>query len=228
MKRLLGRYNHPRQIHQMHVCRIIEVPPLKDGTGKEIRALHDLIIQHLRALKSLGHEPSHLFVGDETWLGHYMFEWQRHSHEHVTSQTIKNYSISSTFVHKQLKPHLRRNVLQGQSSPWLRRQLSQIVALSCGQEKHQLYACAKFRSLSHAEKLNLLRSNRYYLNCLCPGHFVKKCKSLNHCKHCQRPHHTLLHRGKFYSQAGHHHTYSCRHYIKCCEWISHATCICSI
>jgi len=66
MKRLLGRYNHPRQIHQMHVCRIIEVPPLKDGTGKEIRALHDLIIQHLRALKSLGHEPSHLFVGDET------------------------------------------------------------------------------------------------------------------------------------------------------------------
>ena len=68
--------------------------------------------------------------------------------------------------------------------------------ISCGLEKHQLYSCAKFRSLSHAEKMNLLRSKNYCLNCLRPGHFVKKCRLLNHCKLCQRPHHTLLHQEK--------------------------------
>ena len=31
------------------------------------------------------------------------------------------------------------------------------------------------------------------MNCLKPGHFVKHCKSLHHCKACQKPHHTLLH-----------------------------------
>ena len=79
-----GTTNRPRQIHQTHVCRIVEAPPLKDGTGKEIHALHNLVIQHLRALKSLGHEPSQAFITsllemklDSTT----MFEWQRHSQD---------------------------------------------------------------------------------------------------------------------------------------------------
>ena len=65
--------------------------------------------------------------------------------------------------------------------------------IACGQEKHQLYMCSKFRSLPHAEKRELLRSKFHCINCLSPGHFVKRCKSLNRCKHCQKPHHTLLH-----------------------------------
>ena len=84
---------------------------------------------------------------------------------------------------------------QSPSTLWLLAQhLQTIACISCGVEKHQLYACAKFRSLPHSEKIELLRSNNC-LNCLRPGHFVK-CRSLNHCKHCQRPHHTLLHQEK--------------------------------
>ena len=62
IKCLQERYDRPRQIHQTHMHWIVEAPVLKDGTGKEIRALHDLVIQHLRALKSLGHEPSQAFI----------------------------------------------------------------------------------------------------------------------------------------------------------------------
>ena len=39
----------------------------------------------------------------------------------------------------------------------------------------------------------LLRSKNHCLNCIRPGHFVKKFKSLHCCKVCQKPHHTLLH-----------------------------------
>ena len=31
------------------------------------------------------------------------------------------------------------------------------------------------------------------MKCFKPGHLIKQCKSLHHCKLCQQPHHTLLH-----------------------------------
>ena len=61
---------------------ILEVTPLKDGSARELRVLHDTVQQHVRALKSLGYEPSGPFITsvielklDETT----MFEWQFHS-----------------------------------------------------------------------------------------------------------------------------------------------------
>ena len=70
-----------------------------------------------------------------------------------------------------------------------------VNCIACGQEKHQLlyYVLYKFRSLSHTEKSELLRSRNYYLNCLHHGHYTNKCRSLNRCKHCQKCHNTLLH-----------------------------------
>ena len=111
IKCLQERYDHPHQIHQTHVRRIVEAPALKDGTGKEIRALHDLVVQHIRALKSLGHEPPQAFMTsllemklDPTT----MFEWQRHSQE---QRDVPDYQMVE---HKQLKSHLhlRRSEFQ--------------------------------------------------------------------------------------------------------------------
>ena len=196
VKCLQERYDRPRQIHQTHVRRIVEAPPLKDGSGKEIRALHDLVVQHLRALKSLGHEPSQAFITsllemklDSTT----MFEWQRHSQEHTD---VPDYQELLDFLNlraqaSEAAPEKKRAAKPIHSLVFHTQQPDSCIA--CGQEKHLLYVCTKFRSLSHAEKIDLLRSKGYCLNCLRPGHFVKKCKSLNHCKHCQKPHHSLLH-----------------------------------
>ena len=66
--------------------RIVEAPPLKDGTGKEIHALHGLVVQHLRALTSLSHEPSQAFMTSLLEMkldSNTMFEWQRHSQDHT-------------------------------------------------------------------------------------------------------------------------------------------------
>ena len=54
---LQARYDKPRLIHQTHVRMILEAPALKDGSGRELRRLHDTAQQHLGALKSLGHKP---------------------------------------------------------------------------------------------------------------------------------------------------------------------------
>ena len=61
-------------------CTIVEAPSLKDGSGKELGRLDDVLVQHLQALKVMDYKPS-LFV---TFLIELKldqattFEWQRH------------------------------------------------------------------------------------------------------------------------------------------------------
>lgn len=58
---LKARYNRPRFIHRAHVRTIMDAPPLKDGNGRELRRPHDVLQQHLRALKSMKTEPDPSF-----------------------------------------------------------------------------------------------------------------------------------------------------------------------
>ena len=79
IKCLESRYDRLCLIHQMHVRKIA---PLKDGNGKELRRLHDVLQQHLRALKSMDHEPSGSFITSMIELKldqSTMFEWQKFS-----------------------------------------------------------------------------------------------------------------------------------------------------
>ena len=46
-------YDCPRLIHQMHVRLILEIPALEEGSGRELRRMHDTAQQHLRALKAM-------------------------------------------------------------------------------------------------------------------------------------------------------------------------------
>ena len=63
----------------------------------------------------------------------------------------------------------------------------------CKNDKHPLYVCPKFKSLSHDQMVATLKEHSVCMNCLRPGHYMKQCKSLHHCHKCQKPHHTLLH-----------------------------------
>ena len=61
---------------------IIDAKPLTDGSGKELRQLHDTVQQHLRALKAMDYEPSGPFVTSILELkldADTMIEWQRYS-----------------------------------------------------------------------------------------------------------------------------------------------------
>jgi len=81
---LQDRYDRPRLIHQTHVRMILNAPPLKDGSGRELRKLHDTVLQHLRALKAMGYEPSGPFITSALELKldtNTMFEWQKHSQD---------------------------------------------------------------------------------------------------------------------------------------------------
>ena len=166
VKCLQERYDRPRQIHQTHVRRIVEATPLKDGTGREIRALHDLVVQHLRALKSLGHEPSQAFIMSllEMKLDpKAMFEWQRHSQAHTD---VPEYQELLDFLNLRAQAAEASTEKKRVSKPVNSMVISTSTdnCISCGTEKHQLYSCTKFRSLPHTEKIDLLRSKNYRIS----------------------------------------------------------------
>ena len=208
---LKARYNRPRLIHQAHVRKIMKIPNLKEGTGKELRKLHDTAQQHLRALKSLGQEPDGPFVTSIIELkldSHTMFEWQRHSQDSTDVplyQSILEFinlraqasESSSTDVGRKLTKNdtfTRKSTAPAKpvASYAANADSDSSSCVDC-KEKHPLYLCSKFRAMPHDEKRSLLKSNALCLNCPRPGHFVKNCKSLHKCHKCQRSHHTLLH-----------------------------------
>ena len=81
---LKARYDRPRLIHQSHVRMILETPSIKEGTGREIRRLHDTVQQHLRALKAMDCEPSGPFITSILELkldASTNFEWQKFSQD---------------------------------------------------------------------------------------------------------------------------------------------------
>ena len=208
---LIQRYDRPRIIHQNHVQLILDVPRLTDGSGKELRRLHDTVQQHLRALTAMGYEPSGPFITSAIELkldANTMFEWQKFSQAHTA---VPHYQHILEFVHlcaqasetsiteeKRNTPSNRVNhrsrVPPSKISSFTSTPVTESDQCSlCKNEKHQLFACPQFKSLPRHSKLSTLMSQDRCLNCLRVGHFAKQCKSLNHCRLCQKPHHTLLH-----------------------------------
>ena len=211
---LRSRFDRPRLIHQTHVRMIIDSPQLRDGSGKELRKLHDTIQQHTRALKSMGEEPSPSFITSIIELkldSTTMFEWQRHSqsstgtpHYHDLLEFLDHRAqaseISSTPSRRQSKIDVvtqRRQHHHGNSKP-VSSYATNVNSPDtqcplCGPERHPLYTCVKFRALPHDKRLAIIKTNNLCTNCLGKGHFVADCKSLHRCRKCNNPHHTLLH-----------------------------------
>lgn len=205
---LKARYDRPRLVHQTHVKMILEAPALKEGSGRELRRLHDTIQQHLRALKAMSYEPSGPFITSMLELKldtNTMFEWQKFSHDlpdiphyHKLLEFLDlraQASEASTSGSKNLP-----KVSERQKNSHITSFTANATADSatdnctlCKNEKHMFFSCPRFKALTHEKKLATLRSQEVCMNCLRPGHFVKQCRSAHRCRKCQKPHHTLLH-----------------------------------
>ena len=66
-------------MHQAQVRAIVEAASLKEGNAMGLRLLHDVVNQHLQALKAMDYDPSGPFINSVIELKldqATMFEWQ--------------------------------------------------------------------------------------------------------------------------------------------------------
>jgi hypothetical protein len=110
---LKAHYDRPRLIHQTHVCMVLEAPALKDGTGRELRRLHDTVQQHLRALKAMDYEPSGPFITSALELKldvNTMFEWQRQP-----GRPRRSSLSQAARIHQSMFPSIRDSTTQSKA-----------------------------------------------------------------------------------------------------------------
>ena len=199
---LQERYDRLQLIHQANVRAIINVPSLKDGNGRELRQLHDIANQHMRAIKAMGYSPWTFITSIlETKLDQMtMFEWQKHSQH---SKEVPEYTELLEFLDLRAratdntKEESERKRSSVPSSKKTISRPSYVVnidtCVACKRDKHPLYACKAFQALSHGRKMSMVKENKLCLNCLGSGHFVKEYPSSQKCKKCHQPHHSWLH-----------------------------------
>ena len=211
---LKARFDRPRLIHQSHVQMIVEAPVLKEGTGRELRRLHDTVQQHLRALKAMSYEPSGPFITSMLELkldSTTRFEWQKFSQDIAGVphfERLLEFLDLRAQASESLPTNPRKNIPRandpprkgvGKSIPSFAANAAEPhgshgdVCPVCKNPKHPLYTCAQFKALTHDQKMAVLKSHDFCINCLRPGHFVKQCSSTSRCRTCQKPHHTLMH-----------------------------------
>ena len=178
---------------------IVEATSLRDGTGKELCRLHDVVQQHLQALKAMEYEPSGSFITSVLELKldtNTMFEWQKYSQDSIDVphyQRLLEFinlraqaSEASVSDHKRASRVEDHSVKKGSNAG---KSITSFTASTvnstghncviCKSHKHPLYACLQFKSLPHDEMVSTLKSHHLCMNCLRPGHFVKKCMSLH-------------------------------------------------
>ena len=200
---LRERYDRPRLLHQAHVRAIAEAPHPKEGDGRELRQLHEVCSQHLRALKTMGYDPSGPFVTSliEMKLDRStMFEWHKHTQEktdvpHYT-EILEFIDLRARASESVLREHPKRHsqsVPSKNSAPIRTAYVTNVdtACMSCGAGKHPLYVCRKFKSVSPQQRMTLVRKHHLCFNCLQSGHFAPQCTSDQKCRECNESHHTV-------------------------------------
>ena len=178
---------------------------MKDGNGRELRRLHDLLQQHLRALDTEENEGLSQFITSIIQLKldpDTLFEWQRHTQD-ITE--VPPFQKLLEFVDLRARaseatPHISKRTHIKPETP--KKTVASFVTNSessggrctvCRSERHPLYHCPRFKEMNHERRLATVKTHKLCMNCLKSGHFLRDCKSPHHCRTCQKPHHTLLH-----------------------------------
>lgn len=168
--------DRPCLIHQAHVRMIVDAPPLKDKSRKELRRLHNVVQQHLRVLRSLGHNPPGPFIISFLELkldATTMFKWQRHSEASTDNphydDLLKFLNLRTQASKSSSDPARKARKLEPwtpytQKHPFAKPiAFSPVIAINCAackREKHPLYACTKFRALDH-DNMSMVKGNNW-------------------------------------------------------------------
>ena len=194
---LQKRYDRPRVLHQEHVRKIQEAYPLKTGSGQELRRLHDLLQQHIRALKA----------SDEYNIGTYLtaaielkldestkLRWTEHSSKYERTppcEELLEFLDMQARYHESVAHSTRSVPKSAPKAAYTTR--SESVCVICKKENHMLTTCSKFQNMSRDDRWAVIKRNGYCMNCLKPGHMANKCRVPAACRKCSKTHHTLLH-----------------------------------
>ena len=168
----------------------MEVPVLKDGSGKELSRLHNVLSQHLRALKVTKYEPSGPFITSltETKLDQATsFEWQQHSQDKPDVPDFDEFlkfldlrvQETESFTCKSTKCAIKSqefHVMNVANAHWTKmakascrkpaKSTKHDVSFLAGKvRKYRLYSYSRFKAMPCGQRAAMAINNELCINC---------------------------------------------------------------
>jgi len=201
-KTLIDEYDDKRALIRTHVKSILCFPQMKTENLAELKRFRDTIATARAALANLGspvEQWDHLLVDSmELKLSpETAREWNKSlgkSKEFTSYEQI--YEFLTIWTHEfsdtMKAPDISLVKARVKSRPSID-SISVSTCVNCS-GSHNLITCEDFLSKSIARRNALVKRKQVCFNCLQPGHFTLTCLSRSRCTHCNRIHHSLLHR----------------------------------
>lgn len=211
---LLERYNNERLLVNNHVQALFNLEQFEHESCSSLRNMIDVTNKNLCALSTLGQPTEQGGLG-ETLIIHMMSdkldkvtrrEWEEHKNNLDAFPHLKDY-IKFLSNRADLLESLNnnKNTTNTQNIKENNKTKSYLTTTKTKQnnsdnvkcpmcsQNHFLFSCQSFRNLEVEARIKKASESNVCLNCLRPGHSVKRC-NLSHCKYCKVKHNTLLHR----------------------------------
>ena len=158
-------YDRPRVLHQAHVRKIQGAFPLKTCSGQELRRLHDLLSQHIRALKAS--EDCNIEIYLTVTIELKLDEGTRLRLTEYSSRCEKTPSceellefLDTQARHYESVSHSARSMPKSTTKAAYTTR-PENVCVACIKENHPLNTCGRFQSMSRDERWALVQKNGY-------------------------------------------------------------------
>lgn len=201
VQRLVKRYDKKKPIVEAHIKSFIEQPKVTKATAAQLVAFHDNIDEVVRGLKSLGKEaeardPWLIFMAVDRLDEETRRAWRYHTadDDFPTLQGFLDFLLNRVDALTEVKSTIRKpDGKSQQSSKVLHVETTTTPCIVCNVERHRLYECGRFKSMSLSDRRQLLKEKQRCFNCFGDNHTVYQCRSRKTCRICKRRHHTLVH-----------------------------------
>ena len=220
IKELKERFQKVREIHQSLVKTIITTHSPK-YTRTELRNTYDIFKTSINNLKSTKHFTIESFLSSHLYAilpAKLQLHWDQATRKEKgvppidkLLEFLKEHAETLPAEALQAKP--QATAAKGNNNPKRReassprgRNTVHVVSPAqppqreyrwecklCPNEKHPLYFCPKWGSLSIVQKTAHVTANKLCSNCLGGGHSTANCRSLYRCRECKQKHHSTLH-----------------------------------
>ena len=212
MRLPIDRYDQKRLFHQNHSLALVNCALIKQGSHEELCMFIDTIEHNVSSMKDAKQYDLGTFL--TSILSHKLSKklqesWFSFSHEY---KEVPDVSVLLRFLKEKMKitpVTLSSNAnsdVKNDSPHHLKKHKNPVHAAQfahgrnncslCRDQKHPLYLCPSFKSVTVEARSAHIKSSNSCFNCLGMGHRTRECRCTVKCKRCNRSHHTLLHREK--------------------------------
>nr|XP_029732110.1 uncharacterized protein LOC115268197 [Aedes albopictus] len=206
---LQQRYEDKRKIVDIHASRLLQLKPMTQESGKQLRELIEECTRHVDSLRYHGYDV--LGLSDILLVNiiasRLDFETKKMWEATNKHGVIPTYADTISFLEKHTqvlervevsqqkvkqKPSSATHTQKSQSRATTLTVTNELRCVFC-EKAHFNHQCEELLKLSATDRNAKAKQAGVCYNCLRKGHMTSKCSSKHSCRDCNKRHHTVLH-----------------------------------